>query len=1386
MNERVPVGNPASILGESRISPDGSHANGTNGLHLTESSAASILSGEAATVADLEPEQLHHLFAAVRKSLGDGKTDKRLRMIRTGVAKAETLSDFVVLGWFAQERYRETDAFVSEVLHRRKKDEEANNIYLRSIDPYGEQGPEAIDIVAAGLEDNLKKQYDEPHRLNEHFVRSLNQITYLKGQLTQARKVTQILEHPRKHGFHTRKVAEVYLQLHKRRQWNTYQRMTTLLGQAQEAYAAAHPEPIPIADPIVAEEIIVVPATQPVMDILSLVPVLKKSEPKKLPSEPEAFKKWRRREVLATIGQLVFGNLAIQTLVALPIWIRHNPEKVEAAKQQLIDVGEETVFQGSTRVIDKIGRFLAEQFPAPKGFPFAENPIVLEADSPRETVPQLVSECLNDRTAVEKGLKELFFAGQFKPVDEDVFWPSEIDGYCKDMASRVISYAAQNAKTDRIDELNYRTMRTAGADTRPRDVAYEFIRFFTEGNAGSPCKLCGPQEQRKRFAVVSARRWYADLYNKARSERPKLTQVLDRLSPPEWLTESVSNGDMATSVVERYLSRSLGETERNSQIMPLLVNWLARGQAGLMRIRREAQFISDFNQLSIGDEILFDPRLVDFIRLIIEQDDAGELSVASLVAHFSAYEIPSERWLSGDVTVPRGDILQQPAGSLTADYHLGDSIKSGKVSIGQPVSYEPGQTTGQHAGNEKTRAVLEKLLARSFTRRGIVQTGLVLPIMAHTASPLAKTIREYTNFLEVFDQWSAEFVSEVNRRFQSLFRPNPVNYSTVITDAVGNPLAYYHPEGRPSYKIDEEEEIPASIRDALVATENKHFFEDEGVDAAAIARALFGNMSGGVMSGASTITQQLIRMVAYSGEERRAQQHSDVLRKERKAIELVLAPTYETNLEERLGSKERAKEYIMRQFLNVMEFGKPVGVKAAARHYFGEELGSISLAQSAALVGMLQRPGDYSRSAQLASNRAKSVLSLMEKAGKITPHQKALATEELNQLQFVEWEENDPHYFGYHNPRTWHFTEGVLADLGENKNRGLSVETSIDPVIQNIVWKTAQAEIGKYRGRYGMPINAAVVVVDPNGNILGHLGNIDVPFDVEKQSTEWVSLDQMERSPGSILKPFLAALKMSHSGVGGDYPLTDGPYEMPGANPGQIHVVHNFKDKVWDAVHYGKLILAKAIGNSLDPVFVRMLAEEVGVEPYADALDKVGISSLKQALQKNPDGPNELAILGPNVGVSTMQLARAYTSIFNHGLLMNLRAVRTIHSGKKSYAQPISKGIPVLSKAVAEEMATIMSDRGNSEFGFGRRFLNSLLGEDVAFKTGTSDGPKDVRIVTRDNKTGLMVVVWVGNPDGRDLPDEFVAANNAGVIAGNIIAAIRKTHDRHGKAIQLA
>jgi 1A family penicillin-binding protein len=541
--------------------------------------------------------------------------------------------------------------------------------------------------------------------------------------------------------------------------------------------------------------------------------------------------------------------------------------------------------------------------------------------------------------------------------------------------------------------------------------------------------------------------------------------------------------------------------------------------------------------------------------------------------------------------------------------------------------------------------------------------------------------------------------------------------TTQIVDREGNLLwEIIDPTGGRRTDVSLGQISPDAIN-ATIATEDRFFFLNVGVDPIAITRAVYDNLTEGqIVSGASTITQQLARNVFLTPEERTEKTFS------RKLKEAVLAVEI---------SRRYTKQQILEIYFNQIYYGNlAYGIEAAAQTYFGKSARELTLPEASLLAGLPQSPAlhDPYVNPERAKARQADVLNLMVEARYISPAEAraAFATElALRDLNF--------------NLKAPHFVALVRQELERIVpaayiyQAGLRVQTTLDPRLQAMAEAEVQAQVSALADR--QVTNGALVALDTSsGQILALVGSNDFR---DKGIDGQVNIVLSPRQPGSTMKPltYLAAfesLNWTPSTL-----LMDTPVQYPDKD-GRIYRPQNV-----DHQFHGPVSVRAALANSYNIPAVRAL-EQVGVDALKEMAARLGITSLTR------DDYGLSLTLGSGE-VSLLEMTGAYQAIANGGLLVPPTAILKITDNFGREIEPIRPSArSVLRAEHAYLISHILADNEARLPGFGPD-SPLQLSRPAAVKTGTSNDFRDNWAIgyTPD----LVAGVWVGNADNTPMRD---------------------------------
>ncbi|MDW8098753.1 MAG: penicillin-binding protein 1C [Anaerolineae bacterium] len=522
--------------------------------------------------------------------------------------------------------------------------------------------------------------------------------------------------------------------------------------------------------------------------------------------------------------------------------------------------------------------------------------------------------------------------------------------------------------------------------------------------------------------------------------------------------------------------------------------------------------------------------------------------------------------------------------------------------------------------------------------------------------------------------------------------------------------------------------IPQACRDAVIATEDSRFYEHPGFDVWAIARAIWLNLrEGRIVSGGSTITQQVVRNLLLSPAERRER---TLLRKLREIwLAWRLTATY-------------TKDEILALYLNRSYFGHfAYGVEAAAQAYFGKPSDQLDLAECAMLAGLLQSPARYNplEHPDAAKARQQVVLHLMVKDGYISPEEAAAAAAEP--LHFA------PSPFPIEAPHFVMYVQGLLEqELGLDRLQqgGLRVYTTLDLDLQHLAESIVQRRLRQLREQRDKPPNlrvdtAALVALDPRtGEILAMVGSPDY-FDGRINGA--VNGALALRQPGSAIKPITYAVafdpeQAAQAGREVYTPatlVTDVRTAFP-TREGEPYIPLNY-----DLDFHGPVLLRQALGSSLNIPAVKVL-QHIGVDALVAQAARMGITTFTDSDRFG------LALTLGGGEVRLLELTAAYAAFANGGHRVDPIAIRRIEDADGNVIRMWSPrpGVSVLSPQVAYLITDILSDPEARLLTFGDSSILRLT-RPAAVKTGTTTDWRDNWTIGYTPE--LVTGVWVGNPD---------------------------------------
>ncbi len=488
------------------------------------------------------------------------------------------------------------------------------------------------------------------------------------------------------------------------------------------------------------------------------------------------------------------------------------------------------------------------------------------------------------------------------------------------------------------------------------------------------------------------------------------------------------------------------------------------------------------------------------------------------------------------------------------------------------------------------------------------------------------------------------------------------------------------------------DDLPPHLIDAVVATEDRRFFDHFGLDIIGIARAMVANVrAGGIVQGGSTISQQVAKNLFLTPERSF----------KRKVQEAMLALWLE---------RQFTKEQILAIYMNrVYLGGGAFGVDAAAHRYFDKPAGELTLPEAAMLAGLLRAPSRLAPTSNLeaAQERAAVVIGTMVDADRLSEEAAAIALAEPAEPAALVSRGDDVRYA----------TDWVMAlasDYVGPAREDLVIVTTLQPDLQRM----AEAVLGDTLAAAGeeqQASQAALVAMMPDGAVRAMVGGVDYGESQFNRAT------QALRQPGSAFKLFvyLAALEQGRSP---NDMVIDRPIQIEGWTPG------NFGGDF-----AGQMTMREALAQSVNTVAAET-AWSAGIDNVVAMAHRLGITSDLQPLPSLALGSAE---------VTPLELTAAYATLANQGHEVWPYAILEIRtkSGIVLYSRYALAGQQLLDLRTVANMTDMLSAAVRS--GTGRA---AQIDRPVAGKTGTSSDFRDAWFIglTRDMVTG----VWVGNDDG--------------------------------------
>jgi 1A family penicillin-binding protein len=499
------------------------------------------------------------------------------------------------------------------------------------------------------------------------------------------------------------------------------------------------------------------------------------------------------------------------------------------------------------------------------------------------------------------------------------------------------------------------------------------------------------------------------------------------------------------------------------------------------------------------------------------------------------------------------------------------------------------------------------------------------------------------------------------------------------------------------------QELPDVLAKAIVAIEDRHFYEHGGFYIPSLMRAAYRNMlSGATREGGSTITQQLARMT-YLTPERTVR---------RKVQEAILTLWLEQKL---------SKQEILSRYLNTAYFGAGVyGVDAAAKRYFGKTAKEISLAEAAMLAGLVRAPSALSPNRNLdgARQRAGLVLDAMVETGAVSAEEADTARRQPAALRIPP---DSPPGANYFVDMLGNDAKRLVGSFSADLSVRSTLDLKLQAIAESVIARRLAAEGGKKNAT-----QAALVALAPDGAVLALVGGRDY------NESQFNRAAQARRQAGSLFKLFvyLAGLE---KGLSPDTVALDAPVRVGDWEP------ENYSGR-----YHGQVTLRTAFAQSLNSVAVQV-AQVVGINAVIETAKRLGVQSALPPVPSLALGSAE---------VSLLEMTRAFAAIAANAESVEPYLVESVEQGGQTiFAHERVPLQPTRNQAARAALRDLLASVVREGTGRAARLPIPAAG-----KTGTTQENRDAWFIgfTSD----LVVGVWVGNDDnspmrnvvGGDLP----------------------------------
>lgn len=501
------------------------------------------------------------------------------------------------------------------------------------------------------------------------------------------------------------------------------------------------------------------------------------------------------------------------------------------------------------------------------------------------------------------------------------------------------------------------------------------------------------------------------------------------------------------------------------------------------------------------------------------------------------------------------------------------------------------------------------------------------------------------------------------------------------------------------------DQIPQHMKDALVAIEDKRFYTHKGVDWFRTAHAALNMFTGGSTFGGSTITQQLIKNLTQQ----------DDITVQRKLLEIFQALDLEKNYD---------KDEILEYYLNAVYFGEGCyGVQTAAQTYFGKDAKDLSVAESAAIVGITNLPTYYDPFYSVENNkeRQENVLREMYKQGYLNKSEYEAAKSE--ELEFVRGE-NSPDTFNVYSYYEEVVLSDVIGDLAEAKgisrnaasqlvhNAGYEIYACIDKDIQakvDAIYTDPEQLPKSYSGTKSQLQSAIVIIDQTTGEIKalsGGTGEKTISYGLNRATGT-------TRPPGSSIKPIAVY------GPAVEYGLISPSTLVLDKDEKHVQLTHtSWYPKNSPPGYDGIITITTALQKSKNTVAAQIMDKLTPSASLEFLRSRLGVTSLIDS-----DADYAAMALGePHYGITVREMVQAYTALANDGVFTYSRTYTMV---KDRSGKIILDNQPQTIQAFSQETARTMTYMLNNAATYGTGHESRLSNMPVAGKTGTTSANRD-------------------------------------------------------------